>query len=430
MRGERKSLQQLVADLGDNQQLVTVGTAVSGELANLAHEMAGFIRDEIVAYAENHDAEFLRAGWQHGFAHAEKIGDLLQGKPVGDLQFVHDHASERAEQRFPLNDILHTYRIGHRVMWNFMRGVAMDIATQPEEGLRNAMALADFTIRYTNLISVALTRGYIECEKLLVGTRERQTHRLFDELSQGRIESAEARVMADSLGLGTKPYLVVTLAKHQSADANAGDHETHVRALERHIAKFGIDVLVDNRHESLRALLIPKSMSSSLSRRVNAAAAEIVTTLNVRLGLSIEASLESEFPHAVAEAIAALRYTDEQTPFADLRAMPIHEVYLDNRHLEFGRMLPHWYAVFAENDDNSGGVLGQTIRAYADADLNIKRAAHQLGVHPNTIRFRISKIERITALSPRSFRGLQELLTVITIGKRTENGLNEERRIA
>ncbi len=430
MRGEKTLLQQLVADLGDNQQLVTVGKAVDGELANLANEMAGYIRAEIKSYGEVDDRDFLRAGWQHGYAHAEKISALLQRKPVGDLKFVLDHAAERAEQRFPLNDILHTYRIGHRVMWNFMRDVAMDIASEPEEGLRNAMVLADFTIRYTNIISVALTQGYTQCERLLVGTRERQTHRLFDELSQGRVESAEARLLADSLGLSEKPYLVVTLARTPATTNNADKHQDQIRILERNITKFGIDLLVDDRHESLRALLVPKTMSSGLSRRVNAAAAEIVSALSVRLGLSIEASQESDFPHAIAEAIAALRYTDEKTPFADLRAMPIHKVYLDNRHLNFERLLPHWYKVFAESDEHSGGVLEQTIHAYADADLNIKRAANNLGVHPNTIRFRISKIERITTLSPRSFGGLQELLTVITIGKRSDTARLGERRIA
>ena len=34
----------------------------------------------------------MRSGWQHGYAHAQKISELLQDLPVGDLDFVVDQA--------------------------------------------------------------------------------------------------------------------------------------------------------------------------------------------------------------------------------------------------------------------------------------------------------------------------------------------------
>lgn len=431
MRGEKKLLQQLVADLGDNDRLVIVGAAVSGELENLAHEMATYIRDEISSYGSVTDPAFLKAGWLHGFSHAQKISQLLQRESVGDLQFVVDHANERARQRFPLNDILHTYRIGHRVMWNFMRDVSMKLADEPEDGLRTAMQLADFTIRYTNLISVVLTRGYIECEKKLISTQVRQARLLFDELSQGQIDTAEAQVISDSLGIGRRPYLVAAIGPLDATVSDGRvDTDSIPNALERLMLKHGIDSLVDDRHETRRALLVPKHSSTGFAERARQASTELALEQGVLIGLSVESIAPSDFPKAVAESLTAVKYASKENQVADLQSLPIHKIYLDNRHLDFERLSPPWYAEFAESDASSGGALRQTIQAYADADLSIKRAARDLGIHPNTVRFRITKIERITAISPKSFRGLQELLTVISIAARGDTPPPNERRIA
>ena len=60
-------------------------------------------------------------------------------------------------------------------------------------------------------------------------------------------------------------------------------------------------------------------------------------------------------------------------------------------------------------------MLIATLRAYAEADVNVKVAAALLFVHPNTARYRLAKIEERTGLDLRRFADVQELLIAVRI---------------
>ena len=57
----------------------------------------------------------------------------------------------------------------------------------------------------------------------------------------------------------------------------------------------------------------------------------------------------------------------------------------------------------------------ETIRAFADADLNVADAANRIHVHPNTIRYRLQQIATKTGHDPRTFAGLVELLCILEV---------------
>jgi sugar diacid utilization regulator len=71
---------------------------------------------------------------------------------------------------------------------------------------------------------------------------------------------------------------------------------------------------------------------------------------------------------------------------------------------------PGWISSFTSADAKAGGSLVQTLRAIADADLNLQKAARILGRHPNTVYTRIEKIRDLTGLDAQSYQGLSELL--------------------
>jgi DNA-binding PucR family transcriptional regulator len=58
------------------------------------------------------------------------------------------------------------------------------------------------------------------------------------------------------------------------------------------------------------------------------------------------------------------------------------------------------------------------IRAFSDANLNVAKAAEQMHVHPNTVRYRLQQIASRAGHDPRTFTGLVELLCILEI---TEN---------
>ena len=47
-------------------------------------------------------------------------------------------------------------------------------------------------------------------------------------------------------------------------------------------------------------------------------------------------------------------------------------------------------------DEREDGAVSATLLAYLDCDLNIKRTAEQLVVHPNTVRYRLRRIAELT----------------------------------
>ncbi|HLK51186.1 MAG TPA: helix-turn-helix domain-containing protein [Bryobacteraceae bacterium] len=57
----------------------------------------------------------------------------------------------------------------------------------------------------------------------------------------------------------------------------------------------------------------------------------------------------------------------------------------------------------------------QTIRAFADASFNVKETARHLGVHTNTVYFRLNRIQQLTGIDARTYSGTSRLLTALRL---------------
>jgi DNA-binding PucR family transcriptional regulator len=74
------------------------------------------------------------------------------------------------------------------------------------------------------------------------------------------------------------------------------------------------------------------------------------------------------------------------------------------------RMVPPAVERFVAEDRATGGVLLQTLQAYAAADLNAKQAAQELHVHVNTAHYRLARIAERTGCDLRRVTDVVELL--------------------
>ena len=70
---------------------------------------------------------------------------------------------------------------------------------------------------------------------------------------------------------------------------------------------------------------------------------------------------------------------------------------------------------FLEQDRARGGGLRDTIRVLAETDLKLGVAAARLQVHPNTLQYRVRRIQERTGRNPRRVADLLELLTAIAL---------------
>jgi sugar diacid utilization regulator len=72
-------------------------------------------------------------------------------------------------------------------------------------------------------------------------------------------------------------------------------------------------------------------------------------------------------------------------------------------------------------DARCHGLLARTFAVYVDCNLNVIQAANKLSLHPNTIRSRLAKVERLTGLDTRRLIDVMELVTMTNLSRVTES---------
>ena len=85
------------------------------------------------------------------------------------------------------------------------------------------------------------------------------------------------------------------------------------------------------------------------------------------------------------------------------------------------RLIPAAADHFIVEDSTQGGALIATLRAYAAADLNVKRTAKQLHIHVNTAHYRLAKIEERTGVDLRHVGDVVELLIAAQLAAPTSH---------
>jgi len=384
-------------------------------------ELRDTVLAEIPAFTESHDQATLRELAAHGPRHHEEIIRLLEGGAVGDFRFVREHARLRAEHRFPLEAVLHAYRCGHKVFSRWLRDAVSNAAASAEAAREVVAGVADFTLEYTDAISTIASAAYVDQTRLLADVAGDQRTQLLNILLGGYDES-DARVAGVLRAAGYlegRQTFCVVLA--QAVDATEMASPARARRLADSIdqlvpaslARRLIDV------REARVICVFSGVgrasgwtppSASLATRI---AREMATAGNaVLIGVSGDVSSTSRIPTAHRQALLAIRLTGLTRRVVQFGAVPLRQLMIHLAGEELQRLLPVWTDDFYAADDKLGGALTATLRAYADADMNLLKAAARLEVHPNTIYARLNRIRDVTGLNARAYHALADLITV------------------
>ena len=382
-------------------------------------ELQQTIVDEIPAFLESGNPDILPELQAHGSAHIDQIGRLLNGSAPGDFTFVHEHARRRAEQRFPLEATLHSYRCGHRVLSKWLREAALANADELASVGETLAAVADFTIEYTDTISTIATSEYVSHTRQLAETEgDRRTELLavllggYDE-ADGRV----AKLLRCAGFLDQRQSFCVAVA--QSVDPTEMENPARVRRLIDAIdeivhglpsrALIGVRndrvVVVFSATRRLSGWTVPQT---TLAEQVRPVLLKLGNA--VLVGVSTDVPSTSHIPRAHSESQMALEFADVSDRVVGFSDIPVRRVLLHQAQDSVRPALPRWSAAFFAADDKSRGSLIATLRAYADADMNVLKAARTLSVHPNTIYSRMQRIENITGQDGLGYHALTELL--------------------
>ncbi|MGI9271880.1 MAG: PucR family transcriptional regulator [Woeseiaceae bacterium] len=419
MPSRSQSLKTILDSLAKVGVIPAAAAWFEAHLDEISAELRDTVRDEIPAFLESRNPDIAPEQQAHADEHVQQILRFLGGATDGDFDFVRGHAARRAEQRFPLEATLHAYRTGHRVLSKWIREAALANADEAASVGETLAAVADFAIEYTDSISTIATSEYVAQTRLLAEVEGDRRSRLLGVLLGGYDEAdGRVAVLLRRAGyLDQRQSFCVAVA--QSVDPTEMENPARVRriidAIEDVLESFASRALIGI-HGDKVVVVFSATRRISGWTAVQTTLAEQVQPYLLRLGnavlvgVSTDKPSTSHIPKALSEANVALEFADASNRVVGFSGIPVRRVLLRQAQDSVRPALPKWSSAFFAADDKARGSLVATLRAYADADMNVLKAARSLKVHPNTIYSRMLRIADITDQDGLGYHALTELL--------------------
>ena len=374
---------------------------------------------EVSAWSESGNPDVMPDLQAHLESHLDEVERLLQGSAPADWGFVREFAERHADGRFPLEALLHTYRCMHKILSTWIRDAALAAADDTAHVRRVVAAVADLAIEYTDAVSTVATSSYVEETRRLAEAEGDRRTELLNTLLQGYDESgSQAALLLRQAGYlkQRQSYCVVA-----ARSVNPGEMENPARAQRMAdsigdvLAATPLRTLIGVRDDLVIAVISGMRRLSGWTAPQSLLADRLMPHLKkvgpaALIGMSNDVPSTSHIPRAAVEARLALDFAGFAERVVPYSAISLRQLLVSHARNNMQPALPVWLEAFEHADTRARGRLSDTLRAYADADMNVLQAAKRLAVHPNTIYARAQKISDITGKSLLSYHDLTELL--------------------
>jgi len=199
------------------------------------------------------------------------------------------------------------------------------------------------------------------------------------------------------------------------------DLEVSLRSLARFFeealpsASFG--KLIDRRHGEVTAIVCRGTETSRGvldALRKGGLGKRAGNGLAAGVGISLDATDMGRLPQALQEARLALDFAHRGRPLVPFAGIDLPEFLIRSADDAALRLVPSWARQLGSADPRSRE-LGRTIRCFADSNFNVKQTARRLGVHTNTVYFRLNRVQKLSGIDPRTFAGTSLLLTALRL---------------
>jgi hypothetical protein len=359
----------------------TLSDALAERMPELLEEVRIGLRDGWPDYADFLDRD------HEGIAEAARLFiDRLFDAPAFDetsstpqpgdetLHLVFEQLGRRQLQLgIDLTRLLTAFQFGSRVAWKHVSAVALECRFRPED----LAALADAVFGFVNKLSFAAARGYVLEQVDDARARERNREELASLLLSGRATAQAIRVTAHRAGWRVPETAAVVVT---DPDDDVARH-----TLER----LGSDALrfVEG---GRRGAIVPEAADRAgrvhLRRLLEGARAVVGPVVALDL-----------LPRSAEVALIAARLRREgrlegDPVFAD-ENLDTLVVWRDAALLEALRR-----QVLAPLDEVTGQAhdrLVETLRCWLKHQADRARVAEELGVHPQTVRYRLTQLREL-----------------------------------
>jgi hypothetical protein len=380
-------------------EISEIAGAVTARLPALVDRVVQRIRAESDVYGQDDviGLEDLRDSVRSNLE--SMVGQLTADRPP-DLSAPRATGHRRARQGAPLADILHAYRIGFTEFWNAIVDEARRGALVPSELLVDAASGVWWLIgEYTQELTVAYREA--AAELLLAGARERSA--LVEALFTGGIPDRDTLWEAAKLLRLPWEGVFVVVAVEAPGLAQEGLPDA-----EAFLAARGI---------GSAWLLHPESQTGVVSLRHQDTAPLLLELLGrgvrARAGVSPIYQSLADTPRALHYARLVQRSLPpgtravaqfEETPLRVLAAAAPDAAG------ELARAVLGPVLALPAQDRST---LLATLRAWFDAGGSAAEAGRRIYIHPNTVRYRLRRLQEHTGRSLDDPRTAAELLAAL-----------------
>lgn len=374
-----------------------VADRLASEAAEVADRMTTAVLEEVPAYATLRSAELRAVIFQHSLEHVHAVARTIRmwSLPTTDeLVFVRERGAMRAAQHVPLSALLHSYRLGHRTVWQHL----VEYLTGCDRVVEATLALTALTLAYTDVISGALAEGYTERQRQLLVQVDRDRRDALERILQGGFDrhSETARLASRFALVHGADYLVVVVTAEPSA-ATPPDSDAHSRAadtLRRNLEPGVAQPFVVVRHgEIISVAPLARARASALATLVRQAIAELQARgERWYAGTSTVCPSLGEVARGYQEARVALDMATSMGGTCALLEVRVSDYLLQRTDETALRMIPPAGRQVLQSAHADDRLLVETLRAHIRANLAVTETAEALAVHPNTVTYRLRKL--------------------------------------
>jgi hypothetical protein len=378
-------------------------------------------------YRNSVDEEFTRESKTHCRALLRLIVSVATGSVTDSdpdpLEFVRTHAEWRARHQVPLIASLHAYRLAHRTYSEICQD-SLSRHRNPEEIIRSLRMLSDFWIQLFDCVGAILAEAHAAEDGLIVARGTRSYTGLINDLLHGvQPGDPESRRLCTLCGIRPgAPMAVAVAAPHWRNSGSPVDLEvtlrSFVRLFEQALSPTTFGRLVDIRNGEVTAIA---SSAGDTARNLLRAlgghgfAGRAGNGHSARVGVSQDVLDVARLPDALEEAQTALEFSTDARPFLHFSDVDLPELLVRRADDVAVRLIPDWAGHFTSTEGDPSSKLSRTIRVFAASSFNVKQTAQRLGVHTNTVYFRLNRIKKLTGIDPRTYTGASLFLTVLRL---------------
>jgi hypothetical protein len=380
-------------------EIAEITGSVAARLPDLVDRVIERILAEIEFYRDRDvvSLEDLRGSVRNNLE--SMVGQLTTNLPP-DLSAPRVTGRQRARQGTPLADILHAYRIGFAALWEAIVDEARQRTQAPSEMLVDAASVVWWLIgEYTQELTVAYREA--AAELLLAGARERAA--LVEALFTGGIPDRDTLWEAAKLLRLPWEGVFVVVAVETSGLAQEGLPDAEALLAGRGIGsawQLHPDIqmgVVSLRHRDAVPLLL-----ELLGRGVRARAG--VSPIYHALGdtpraLHYARLVQTSLPPG-APAVAQF----EETPLRVLAAAAPDAA---------GELARTVLGAVLDLPVQDRSMLLGTLRAWFEAGGSAVETGRRIYCHPNTVRYRLRRLQEQTGRSLDNPRAVAELLAAL-----------------